>query len=97
MRALGYAQLRWTALTPRARSPNVAVVGYSIPHPSETCVMVRVQTTGAVPAVDALRSAAESLSDVCDHVKATFEAALAAHAQAAASGPDVEMAASDGE
>jgi DNA-directed RNA polymerase I and III subunit RPAC2 len=30
-----------------ARDPNVEFVGYSIPHPSETKMNLRLQTTGA--------------------------------------------------
>lgn len=30
------------------RSPHVSFVGYSIPHPSEAVVNLRIQTTGGV-------------------------------------------------
>ena len=39
------------------RQPVVAFAGYSVPHPSDDLVNVRVQTTGAVTATQALRDA----------------------------------------
>jgi DNA-directed RNA polymerase I and III subunit RPAC2 len=39
------------------RQPAVAFAGYSVPHPSDDLVNVRVQTTGAVTATQALRDA----------------------------------------
>ena len=39
------------------RQPAVAFAGYSVPHPSDDLVNVRVQTTGAVSATQALRDA----------------------------------------
>lgn len=39
------------------KQPAVAFAGYSVPHPSDDLVNVRVQTTGAVSATQALRDA----------------------------------------
>ena len=39
------------------RQPGVAFAGYSVPHPSDDLVNVRVQTTGGVSATQALRDA----------------------------------------
>ena len=39
------------------RQPVVAFAGYSVPHPSDDLVNVRVQTTGTVTATQALRDA----------------------------------------
>ena len=41
--------------------------GYSMPHPSEDVVHVRVQTTGE-PAVNVLHEGLKNLGDICDTV-----------------------------
>ncbi|KAK9909521.1 hypothetical protein WJX75_003568 [Coccomyxa subellipsoidea] len=43
------------------KNPHVSFVGYSIPHPSEKVVNLRIQTTGEISAVEALRQACQSL------------------------------------
>ena len=46
---------------------GIDFAGYSVPHPSEPMVQIRVQTSpDYVPATDALQEAAETLADVCD-------------------------------
>ena len=57
-------------------SPNVHLAAYSRPHPSHTFINVRVQTTGTVPAAEALRTASTNVGKVCDHVSTTFEQAM---------------------
>lgn len=58
------------------KNPHVDFCGYSIPHPAEPVVNIRVQTTGEVSAAEALRQACRNLQEVCGHVKATFQAAV---------------------
>eukprot|EP00850_Spirogloea_muscicola_P000753 SM000003S10998 [mRNA] locus=s3:247137:247838:+ [translate_table: standard] len=58
------------------QDPRVAFCGYSVPHPSEARVNVRVQTTGD-PAQDVFKDALEDLASICDFVRATFEDAVA--------------------
>ncbi|OLL27029.1 DNA-directed RNA polymerases I and III subunit RPAC2 [Neolecta irregularis DAH-3] len=54
-------------------SPGVEFCGYSIPHPSETKVNIRVQTYGeGVTAIDALDKGLSDLVDLCNHVEETF-------------------------
>ncbi|KAK9846616.1 hypothetical protein WJX81_007679 [Elliptochloris bilobata] len=55
------------------KSPNVTFCGYSIPHPSDNVVNVRVQTTGEISATEAMRQACRELREMCAHVKKTFE------------------------
>ncbi|XP_075264381.1 DNA-directed RNA polymerases I and III subunit RPAC2-like [Convolutriloba macropyga] len=55
------------------KSLHVEFAGYSIPHPSEKVVNVRVQTTGEVTAHDAFREALGKLAELCVHMKTTFE------------------------
>ena len=59
-------------------SPDVHLAAYSRPHPSQTFINVRVQTTGEVPAAQALATASSNVSRVCDHISATFTEAMAA-------------------
>ncbi|KAG6491053.1 hypothetical protein ZIOFF_052385 [Zingiber officinale] len=58
--------------------PRVVFCGYSIPHPSDNKVNIRVQTTGTIssslsdPAKDVLKDALENLTQMCQHVRSTF-------------------------
>ena len=40
------------------RTPDVSFAGYTVPHPADDVVHVRVQTTGRVTATQALKDAA---------------------------------------
>eukprot|EP00740_Mantoniella_antarctica_P002227 CAMPEP_0181360080 /NCGR_PEP_ID=MMETSP1106-20121128/6459_1 /TAXON_ID=81844 /ORGANISM="Mantoniella antarctica, Strain SL-175" /LENGTH=100 /DNA_ID=CAMNT_0023473297 /DNA_START=72 /DNA_END=374 /DNA_ORIENTATION=- len=62
------------------KNPQVSLCGYSVPHPMETSVNVRVQTSGEVTATAAMRDALLDIISVCDHVNDTFDAAVSAHA-----------------
>ncbi|PNY08202.1 DNA-directed RNA polymerases I, II, and III subunit RPABC1 [Trifolium pratense] len=55
--------------------PRVTFCGYSIPHPSENRVNVRVQTTGD-PACEVLKDGCQDLMLMCQHVRSTFEKAV---------------------
>ncbi|XP_055895156.1 DNA-directed RNA polymerases I and III subunit RPAC2-like isoform X2 [Biomphalaria glabrata] len=54
------------------KNPQVTFVGYSITHPSESKINLRIQTTG-VPAVDVLKQAFRDLKKMCSHMLTTFE------------------------
>uniref|UniRef100_A0A0B7A0E2 DNA-directed RNA polymerases I and III subunit RPAC2 n=1 Tax=Arion vulgaris TaxID=1028688 RepID=A0A0B7A0E2_9EUPU len=56
------------------KNPNVSFVGYSITHPSESKINLRIQTTG-VPAVDVLRQGLKDLKKMCGYMLTTFESA----------------------
>nr|CAD1824551.1 unnamed protein product [Ananas comosus var. bracteatus] len=58
------------------QDPRVAFCGYSIPHPSDNKVNIRVQTTGD-PAKDVLKDGLQDLMVMCQHVTTTFENAVA--------------------
>ncbi|CAO2141399.1 unnamed protein product [Urochloa humidicola] len=60
------------------QDPRVAFCGYSIPHPAEKKVNIRVQTTGD-PAKDVLKDALQDLMVMCQHVRGTFDNAVANH------------------
>jgi DNA-directed RNA polymerases I and III subunit RPAC2 len=65
------------------RNSSVSFAGYSVPHPAEPVVQIRVQTVSSKPGVlealtaaDALREACQTLSDQCDIVLERLEALL---------------------
>ncbi|GLT66714.1 hypothetical protein SLA2020_390670 [Shorea laevis] len=58
------------------QDPRVSFCGYSIPHPSESRVNIRVQTTGA-PAQEVLKDACQDLMMMCQHVRSTFDKSVA--------------------
>uniref|UniRef100_A0A7S1BWM0 DNA-directed RNA polymerase RBP11-like dimerisation domain-containing protein n=1 Tax=Corethron hystrix TaxID=216773 RepID=A0A7S1BWM0_9STRA len=60
---------------------DVRFAGYAVPHPSEPVVQVRVQTKprkiGEQPkAIEVLKSASQTLSDVCDLLTQKIEEAI---------------------
>ncbi|TVU25844.1 hypothetical protein EJB05_28354 [Eragrostis curvula] len=57
-------------------SPRVAFCGYSIPHPADNKVNIRVQTTGD-PAKDVLKDSLQDLMVMCQHIRGTFDNAVA--------------------
>lgn len=53
---------------------NVEFAGYSVPHPADPVVQIRVQTaTTTTTAAAALKQACQTLYEQCDHVLATLE------------------------
>ncbi|WCJ35392.1 DNA-directed RNA polymerases I and III subunit RPAC2 [Euphorbia peplus] len=54
------------------QDPRVSFCGYSIPHPSDARVNIRVQTTGD-PAREVLKDACQNLMSMCQHVRGTFD------------------------
>lgn len=49
--------------------------GYSVPHPSEAKINLRVQSSGMSP-TEALHEALKETIDICTHVMSTFESAF---------------------
>eukprot|EP00271_Cylindrocystis_brebissonii_P007873 TRINITY_DN2176_c0_g1_i1.p2 TRINITY_DN2176_c0_g1~~TRINITY_DN2176_c0_g1_i1.p2 ORF type:complete len:133 (-),score=25.05 TRINITY_DN2176_c0_g1_i1:1429-1827(-) len=60
------------------QDPRTAFCGYSIPHPSENRVNIRLQTTGE-PARVVFKEALVELSEMCEHIKGVFQAAVEEH------------------
>lgn len=58
-----------------AKNPDVSFCGYSIPHPSEHKINMRIQTNGVL-AVDTLRKGLSDLSNVCELVLKRFQIAV---------------------
>lgn len=59
------------------RFPEVQFCGYTVPHPAEPKMHLRIQTAPNYKAVDVLVRGLEDLEKVCDHTLATFETAMA--------------------
>ncbi|PON70853.1 DNA-directed RNA polymerase Rpb11, 13-16kDa subunit, conserved site [Parasponia andersonii] len=57
------------------QDPRVTFCGYSIPHPSDNRVNIRIQTTGE-PAKDIMKDACQDLMLMCKHVRQTFDQAV---------------------
>lgn len=60
------------------KNPDVEFCGYSIPHPSESQMHLRVQTYGETTAIEAFRRGLNDLIDVCDVVEKKFRDRVAA-------------------
>ena len=54
------------------KNPEVEFCGYSIPHPSENFLHIRIQTYGKMTAVEALHKGLADLMDLCDAVEDLF-------------------------
>jgi len=57
------------------KNPEVEFCGYSIPHPSEAKMNVRIQTYGGTTVYDALEKGLDDLMDLCDVVIDKFTTA----------------------
>jgi hypothetical protein len=57
-------------------SPSVQFCGYSMPHPSEPKINIRIQTRPGESANEALRVALDQLVEVCEHIETVYDAAL---------------------
>ncbi|CAL8582034.1 RNA polymerase subunit AC19 [Xanthoria parietina] len=54
------------------KNPEVELCGYSIPHPSEAKMNLRIQTYEGTTVYDALEKGLDDLMDLCDVVTTTF-------------------------
>ncbi|KAI4131182.1 MAG: hypothetical protein LQ338_001387 [Usnochroma carphineum] len=57
------------------KNPEVELCGYSIPHPSEAKMNLRIQTYEGTTVYDALEKGLDDLMDLCDVVESKFIAA----------------------
>ncbi|KAH9478378.1 DNA-directed RNA polymerases I and III subunit RPAC2 [Psilocybe cubensis] len=64
--------LRWMLM----KNPKVEFCGYSVPHPSENVINVRIQMYDNASSIDALISALEELDKVCEAVEDGYLASL---------------------
>ncbi|GAD91462.1 hypothetical protein AN6558.2 [Paecilomyces variotii No. 5] len=57
------------------KNPSVEFCGYTIPHPSEAKMNIRIQTYDSTTAVEALEKGLDDLMDLCDVVTDKFTTA----------------------
>lgn len=57
------------------RSKDTSFCGYSVPHPTESRINIRLQTTGK-PAHEVMKEGIDTLAAAGDAMSAAFEAAL---------------------
>lgn len=58
------------------RYADVDFCGYTVPHPDEATMHLRIQAARNVRAVDVLQRGLADMERVCDHTIETFEAAM---------------------
>ncbi|KAI9275906.1 DNA-directed RNA polymerase [Phascolomyces articulosus] len=58
------------------KNAEVDFCGYSIPHPSEAKMHMRIQTTDKTSAIEALTTGLDNLNDLCKVVLEAYEADL---------------------
>jgi DNA-directed RNA polymerase I and III subunit RPAC2 len=56
------------------QNPQVLFCGYSMPHPAEDQMFLRIQTAEGVDAQDILKKGLEDLKSICHHTKEVFQA-----------------------
>merc|ERR1712224_740964 len=54
------------------RNPHVEFCAYSIPHPADNLINIRIQTTGKVSTLEAMYDSLFDLKKMCQHVKTIF-------------------------
>ncbi|KAG9313376.1 DNA-directed RNA polymerase [Chiua virens] len=65
--------LRWMLM----KNPKVEFCGYSVPHPSENLIQLRVQMYDGLSSLGALLNALSHLDDVCNSIEDIYRASLA--------------------
>lgn len=58
------------------QNPAVTFCGYSIPHPAEDQMFLRIQTVDTVPAQDVLKKGLKDLKTICGMTRRTFNEAM---------------------
>lgn len=58
------------------KNPEVEFCGYSIPHPSENKLNIRIQTYGNITAIEALHIGLDNLSELCGSIEEKFVESL---------------------
>ena len=69
------------------KTPEVSFCGYSVPHPAEPIMNLRVQTTGP-PATEVLLKSLSTIHETCEHVLTTFDAAVEKYKKKKAAGEE---------
>ncbi|KAF9266977.1 RBP11-like subunits of RNA polymerase [Marasmius fiardii PR-910] len=64
--------LRWMLM----KNPKVEFCGYSVPHPSELTIQIRIQMYDQLSSLEALVKALGDLDDLCVSIENKYEASL---------------------
>ncbi|KAL4079483.1 DNA-directed RNA polymerase [Scleroderma citrinum] len=64
--------LRWMIM----KNPKVEFCGYSVPHPSENLIQLRIQMYDGLSSLDTLLEALDNLDAVCDSVEQKYFSSL---------------------
>mmetsp|Transcript_9963 Transcript_9963/g.27128 ORF Transcript_9963/g.27128 Transcript_9963/m.27128 type:complete len:104 (-) Transcript_9963:94-405(-) len=64
------------------KHPDVEFAGYTVPHPSEPYMNVRVQTYEGTTADKAVMDSLDNMTAVCDHVLKTYKRSVKAYKKA---------------
>lgn len=69
------------------KNPRVNFCGYSMPHPSEELVNLRIQSVGGTTPTQALQTACHDLKEVAQHIKQKFKEELERKTRELSDGP----------
>ena len=58
------------------RDPDTEFCGYTVPHPSEEYMHIRLQTRASKPADEVFVKGATTLKAMCQHILETYDAAI---------------------
>ncbi|KAK1232933.1 RNA polymerase subunit AC19 [Marasmius sp. AFHP31] len=64
--------LRWMIM----KNPKVEFCGYSVPHPSENHIQIRIQMYDNLSSLEALVKALSDLDDLCDSIESKYATSL---------------------
>ncbi|KAI6043978.1 DNA-directed RNA polymerase [Pisolithus marmoratus] len=64
--------LRWMIM----KNPKVQFCGYSVPHPSENLIQLRIQMFDGLSSLNALLEALDNLDGVCESVEERYLSSL---------------------
>ncbi|KIM70494.1 hypothetical protein SCLCIDRAFT_1206635 [Scleroderma citrinum Foug A] len=64
--------LRWMIM----KNPKVEFCGYSVPHPSENLIQLRIQMYDGLSSLNTLLEALDNLDAVCDSVEERYLSSL---------------------
>jgi DNA-directed RNA polymerases I and III subunit RPAC2 len=59
------------------QDPNTEFCGYTVPHPSEPILHIRVQTKENTTSDKVMMAGAKTLKSMCDHIMTTYKESLA--------------------
>lgn len=61
--------------------PEVDFAGYSVPHPADFQIFIRIQVKDGYDSIDILKKGIKELESACDRITETFNDAMQKHGQ----------------